>query len=251
VGKIGKYAGVLILAITGCARDPIEKKLPPIEVEEPLSPEALRERFQPGWERGTTWMVKSRCYPVTPKRDPYPTALLDAWPSYAHFEVVASTSDAFVVSRTILSDAMFSWARRQQLKPERFLVRRNPFGLADKLPRHSDDTDLGTASEPWTNGPCPGSNFTDGSCPPLPAVPHEEQAATTWPIRQAARPTPNGVQFIYWEAGGWPSALEWRSGEPYCGRIPEAAAGCFATWTGASTGQAAPPSCRPPSLVSP
>jgi hypothetical protein len=61
VGKIGKYAGVLILAITGCAREPIEKKLPPIEVEEPRYPEALRKSFQAGSERGTTWMVSAHC----------------------------------------------------------------------------------------------------------------------------------------------------------------------------------------------
>ncbi len=67
---------VLVIA-AGCAHDQIERKLPPVEVEEPLSPEALRERFQPGWERGTTWMVRDHCDAgwQGAKRDSFPAVI--------------------------------------------------------------------------------------------------------------------------------------------------------------------------------
>jgi hypothetical protein len=204
------------LAAAGCSSsDRIDRAVPAVDAEQPLSAETLRSAFAPPWKAGTTWMVKERCAPGTPRARNDLTGLLEPWPAYVHFEVVSASAEAFVLARTTLPEAP-SAPNDAELRRELSLFRRFPFGLADGRPRQSADADLGTVVEPWSLGPCIGSNRRETRCPPTPAAPpdHERDAAK-WPVRQVALPIAYGTRFLYWENGLGPSSLEWRTSEPY------------------------------------
>lgn len=170
-------ARLLLLALApvlGCAEaEAITRVVPRIEVEQPLSPTDLEASFQPGWERGTRWMVKSRCHPETPPGRRYLTAILGDWPTYQYFEVVDASPEAFLLARTISSLPSGSEAPQEGSRAERFLFRRKPFGLADKLPRESESAELGSVVEKWTLGPCIGSNRHEQRCPPHSCCPRQ------------------------------------------------------------------------------
>ncbi len=204
------------LAAAGCSSsDRIDRAVPAVDAEQPLSAETLRSAFAPPWEVGTTWMVKERCYPGTPLPRRYRSGLLDEWPVYSHYEVVAKTAEAFLLAHTLV-DEPNRGVQNPESETRVFLIRRTPFGLADKTPRLAIGSDAFVVKQPWTLGPCVGATGRAAECPALPAVPPaggEHQAG--WPVRQIALQTETGLRFLYWERDRGPSGLDWHTSEPY------------------------------------
>jgi len=202
-------AGVVL---AGCSVDDDIQRRMPIEVETPLSAEALQDAFDPAWKVGTTWMVKELCHPGPRRRSQVPD-LLGPWPAYSYFEVLAATQDAFVLLR-MSHQPLAAAAGTVEATSERFLFRRHPFGLADKMPRESSSPDL-AAFEPWSAGPCVVLDASDPSCPLMPAVPGDDNEVDRWSTHQGAFATRSGIRFSYWEPGATFGSFEWHSGEPY------------------------------------
>ncbi len=209
--------GVLLFLFACVEPTELRRSLPPTLVEQPLSAADQQASVPSGWRLGQTWMLKEYCSAGAIRSRRQLSGFRTDWPAYWHFEIVGEAPDAFVLSRTLLEHPDSGLYQAGPQRPEYFLYRRRPFGLADNARRETPDASLASVSKPWALGPCMYAKREDPWCgPPMPATPPEDEGAVSnWLTRQVALPVEGGTRFLYWRDEVGPSALTWRDGEPY------------------------------------